>query len=159
MVWWDVVWCGVADSPPGNVLEGCGRVGCGVVGCGVVWRMVYLATSSSACRTFMLRCLETWLKSSAQYLCGCGCARVGGCIDASGIAQSQDVTVNTGGVYEGRELETENTEVFVQAGGEVEVYASKIADITVRAGGDVDVYGKPESVKRRRTFGGRIRIM
>ncbi len=86
-------------------------------------------------------------------------AVTGGIIDASGIAQSQDVTVNTGGVYEGRELETENTEVFVQAGGEVEVYASKIADITVRAGGDVDVYGKPESVKRRRTFGGRIRIM
>lgn len=86
-------------------------------------------------------------------------AVTGGIIDASGIAQSQDVTVNTGGVYEGRELETENTEVFVQAGGEVEVYASKMADITVRAGGDVDVYGKPESVKRRRTFGGRIRIM
>lgn len=86
-------------------------------------------------------------------------AVTGGIIEASGLAKSQDVTVNTGGIYEGRDLETENSEVFVQAGGEVEVYASKLADVTIRAGGDVDVYGKPENVKRRRTFGGRIRIM
>lgn len=86
-------------------------------------------------------------------------AVTGGIIEATGLAQSQDVTVNTGGVYEGRDLETENSKVFVQAGGEVEVYASKKVDITIRAGGNVDVYGHPEEVKRRRTFGGRIRIL
>ncbi len=86
-------------------------------------------------------------------------AVTGGIIEVTGQAKSQDVTVNTGGVYEGRDLETEDSKVFVQAGGEVEVYASKKVDITIRAGGDVDVYGKPEEVKRRRTFGGRIRIL
>ncbi|SNR45044.1 head GIN domain-containing protein [Dokdonia pacifica] len=86
-------------------------------------------------------------------------AVTGGMIEATGMAVTQDVTVNTGGVYEGRDLETEEAKVFVQAGGEVEVYASKKADITIRAGGDVDVYGKPAEVKRRRTFGGRIRIL
>ncbi|WP_299209620.1 head GIN domain-containing protein [uncultured Dokdonia sp.] len=86
-------------------------------------------------------------------------AVTGGIIEASGLATSQDITVNTGGVYEGRDFETEFAKVFVQAGGEVEVYASKKVDITIRAGGDVDVYGKPAEVKRSRTFGGRIRVM
>jgi hypothetical protein len=86
-------------------------------------------------------------------------AVTGGVIEASGLGTTQDVTVNTGGIYEGRDFETEEAKVFVQAGGEVEVYASKKVDITIRAGGDVDVYGKPAEVKRRRTFGGRIRVM
>lgn len=86
-------------------------------------------------------------------------AVTGGIIEASGIAEQQDVTVNTGGIYEGRDLETERADIFVQAGGEVEAYVSKKVDITIRAGGDVVVYGNPAEVKRRRTFGGRIKIM
>ena len=86
-------------------------------------------------------------------------AVTGGIIEVSGIATTQDVTVNTGGIYEGSDFETEETKVFVQAGGEVEVYASKKADVTIRAGGDVDIYGKPSEVKRKRTFGGRITVM
>ncbi len=86
-------------------------------------------------------------------------AVTGGIIDASGQAISQQVKVNTGGIYEGRNLETEHADIFVQAGGEVEAYATKLADITIRAGGDVVVYGNPAEVKRSRTFGGRIKIM
>jgi hypothetical protein len=86
-------------------------------------------------------------------------AVTGGIIEASGQAERQDVTVNTGGVYEGRDLETDHGEVFVQAGGNVEIYTAKSIDITIRAGGDVYVYGNPPQVKRRRTFGGRIKIM
>lgn len=86
-------------------------------------------------------------------------AVTGGIIDASGEAITQKVKVNTGGIYEGRNLETENAEIFVQAGGEVEAYASKLADLTIRAGGDIIIYGKPAEVKRHRTFGGRIKIM
>ncbi|TVZ52635.1 head GIN domain-containing protein [Dokdonia sp. Hel_I_53] len=86
-------------------------------------------------------------------------AVTGGVIEASGQAIVQKVKVNTGGRYEGRELQTETAEIFVQAGGVVEAYASKLADLTIRAGGDIDIYGKPAEVKRKRTFGGRIRIM
>lgn len=86
-------------------------------------------------------------------------AVTGGIIFATGSATTQDVTVNTGGIYGGKDFETEDTKVFVQAGGEVKVHASKKVDITIRAGGDVDVYGKPPEVKRKRTFGGRIRIL
>lgn len=86
-------------------------------------------------------------------------AVTGGIIEASGMAEQQSVKVNTGGIYEGRDLETERADIFVQAGGEVEAYVSKKVDVTVRAGGDVMVYGNPAEVKRRRTFGGRIKIM
>ena len=86
-------------------------------------------------------------------------AVTGGIIEASGIAEQQNVKVNTGGIYEGRDLETERADIYVQAGGEVEAYVSKKVDITIRAGGDVIVYGNPAEVKRRRTFGGRIKIM
>lgn len=83
----------------------------------------------------------------------------GGIIQASGQVDYAAITVNTGGIYEGRDLEAEDAKVFVQAGGEVEVYSSKKIDITIRAGGDVYVYGNPAEVRRRRTFGGRIKIM
>jgi len=86
-------------------------------------------------------------------------AVTGGIIEASGISQEQDITVNTGGSFEGRDLKTERADIFVQAGGEVEAYASKKVDIVIRAGGDVVVYGNPEKVNRKRTFGGRIKIM
>lgn len=86
-------------------------------------------------------------------------AVTGGIINASGMAEQQKITVNTGGSFEGRDFETERAVIFVQAGGEVEAYASKKVDITVRAGGDVEVYGNPAEVKRKRTFGGRIKIM
>lgn len=86
-------------------------------------------------------------------------AVTGGIIEASGIAEQQHVKVNTGGIYEGRDLETERADIYVQAGGEVEAYVSKMVDVTVRAGGDVIVFGNPAEVKRRRTFGGRIKIM
>lgn len=86
-------------------------------------------------------------------------AVTGGIIEASGIAKYQSVKVNTGGIYEGRDFETEGAEISVQAGGEVEAYVSQHADITVLAGGDVIVYGNPVEVQRKRTFGGRIKIM
>lgn len=86
-------------------------------------------------------------------------AVTGGIIEASGQATIQNVKVNTGGRYEGRALETETAEIFVQAGGQVEAYATKLADLTIRAGGDIDIYGNPAEVKRKRTFGGRIRVM
>jgi len=85
-------------------------------------------------------------------------AVTGGILEVSGTAQSQGVTVNTGGVYEGRTLETERAKVFVQAGGEVEVHASQKIDIKIRAGGDVYVYGDPEDVSQSRVFGGRIKF-
>jgi hypothetical protein len=81
----------------------------------------------------------------------------GGVIETRGKAVSQNITLNTGGVYEGKSFETQNTTVDIKAAGEAEVNASKTVDAKVTAGGDVVIYGNPEHIKEKTTFGGRIK--
>ena len=83
-------------------------------------------------------------------------AVTGGIIETKGKAFLQDITLNTGGIYEGQSFETQNTKVNIKAAGEAEVNASKMVDAKVLAGGDVYIYGNPESVKEKTTLGGRI---
>ena len=83
-------------------------------------------------------------------------AVTGGIIETKGRANSQVITLNTGGVYEGRSFETKNTTVSIKAAGEAEVNATNVVDAKVRAGGDVFIYGNPEKVKEDTMFGGRI---
>jgi len=86
-------------------------------------------------------------------------AVTGGIIETHGIADNQDITLYTGGIYEGKDFETKDTKVTIRAAGEAEVKASNIVDAKLRAGGDVYIYGKPRSVKEDRMFGGRIKRM
>jgi len=86
-------------------------------------------------------------------------AVTGGIVQLSGKVIKQEIIVNTGGIVENEDLISENTNVKVQAGGEVEVYASKSIDAVVRAGGDITVYGNPKNVNKKTTFGGDIIIM
>lgn len=83
-------------------------------------------------------------------------AVTGGKIEASGLAKNQIIVINTGGVFEGRELLTEVASVNISAGGEAELYASEKLDISVKAGGDVYVYGNPKDVNKKTLAGGRI---
>ncbi|PRP67755.1 head GIN domain-containing protein [Nonlabens agnitus] len=85
-------------------------------------------------------------------------AVTGGIVELSGKVIKQNVVVNTGGIVENRDLKSETTDVKVQAGGEVEVYASASVDAVVRAGGDIIVYGNPTNVNKKTTFGGDIVI-
>ena len=86
-------------------------------------------------------------------------AVTGGIIETRGKAVSQDITLNTGGIYEGKAFETQNTTVNIKAAGEADVNASKVVDAKVLAGGDVYIYGNPESVQEKTTLGGRIQRM
>ncbi len=86
-------------------------------------------------------------------------AVTGGIIETHGKADSQVVTLNTGGIYEGKDFETKNTKVTIRAAGEAEVNASDLVDAKMRAGGEIFIYGKPNSVKEDRMFGGRIKRM
>ncbi|WP_028870548.1 head GIN domain-containing protein [Psychroserpens burtonensis] len=81
----------------------------------------------------------------------------GGIIETRGKAISQNITLNTGGIYEGKSFETQNTTVNIRAAGEADVNASKMVDAKVIAGGDVYIYGNPEHVKQKTTLGGRIK--
>ncbi len=85
-------------------------------------------------------------------------AVTGGSIEASGVAKNQVIVLNTGGIFEGRELKTTYTSVKIWAGGEATLSASEKVDINVRAGGDVYVYGNPKEVNKKSLAGGRIYI-
>ncbi|MBS9462292.1 DUF2807 domain-containing protein [Flagellimonas sp. 389] len=86
-------------------------------------------------------------------------AVTGGIVEASGLAKNQTVVLNTGGIFEGRELRTSSTDIKISAGGEAEVFASEQIDIKVKAGGDVNVYGNPKKVYKNTFVGGRVYIM
>jgi len=83
----------------------------------------------------------------------------GGIIETTGKSDKQDVSINTGGVYKGKDLETESTKIAIRAAGEADVNASDSVDVKIRAGGDVFIYGNPETVNESRVFGGRIKRM
>ncbi len=86
-------------------------------------------------------------------------AVTGGIVKTEGKADSQEIALNTGGIYEGKSLETKNTKVTIRAAGEAEVNASDLVDAKMRAGGELYIYGQPNSVKEDRMFGGRIKRM
>ncbi|AUP79418.1 head GIN domain-containing protein [Flavivirga eckloniae] len=83
----------------------------------------------------------------------------GATIHASGIAKHQDVSIYTGGIYQGEDLKTEYTDVSVRIAGEAHVRSQKLVNAKIRAGGDVYIYGKPERIDESRVFGGRIKRM
>jgi hypothetical protein len=82
----------------------------------------------------------------------------GGIIEISGKVKHQEVVLNTGGIYEGKKLLTEQTKVIVSAGGEAYVSASVLADAKVRAGGYIEIHGDPTTIKKDKVFGGKINV-
>lgn len=86
-------------------------------------------------------------------------AVTGGIIETRGKAMSQNVTLNTGGIYDGKTFETKTTDVSIKAAGEAEINASESVNAKIRAGGDVYIYGNPATVNKNTAFGGRIKVM
>lgn len=83
----------------------------------------------------------------------------GGVIETSGVSDLQDVVINTGGVYEGKNLKTKFSTVNVNAGSRAEIYATDYVKVTVKAGGEVLVYGNPTKMDEKTVFGGKITRM
>ncbi len=83
----------------------------------------------------------------------------GGVITTFGTADLQDVAINTGGIYEGKELITKFSTINVNAGSKAEIYATNYVKATVKAGGEVLVYGDPEKMDEKTVFGGIITRM
>ena len=83
----------------------------------------------------------------------------GGIAELYGNCDNHDVLVNSGGILKAKELITKQTEITVNAGGEVDIYATDFADAKVRAGGDISVYGSPKQVNKKTTLGGDIHVM
>ena len=72
---------------------------------------------------------------------------------------NQDISIYTGGVFNGEKFITQRTEVSVNAAGEAYVNATEYAEIRIKAGGDVFIYGNPKEVDESRVLGGRIKRM
>jgi hypothetical protein len=86
-------------------------------------------------------------------------AVTGGVIEANGSSDLQDVAINTGGIYEGKDLKTGFSTVNVNAGSRAEIYASNYVKATVKAGGEVLVHGDPAKMDEKTVFGGKITRM
>lgn len=84
-------------------------------------------------------------------------AVTGGSIKTTGSSKSQNVSLLTGGLYKGEELETIKTEVSINVAGEAHVKATKLVDAKIRAGGDVLVYGNPETINENIALGGKVK--
>jgi hypothetical protein len=83
----------------------------------------------------------------------------GGVITATGSSDIQDVAINTGGVYEGKDFKTKFTTVNVNAGSRAAIYATDYVNATVKAGGEVLVFGNPPKMDEKTVFGGKIKRM
>ncbi|MEH6770003.1 head GIN domain-containing protein [Maribacter arcticus] len=83
----------------------------------------------------------------------------GGVIKTTGSSNLQDVQINTGGVYEGKNFITNFSTINVNAGSRAEINAKDYVKATVKAGGEVLVYGNPKKLEEKTVFGGTIKRM
>ncbi|QLE01117.1 DUF2807 domain-containing protein [Galbibacter sp. BG1] len=83
-------------------------------------------------------------------------ASTGGVITLIGTAKNQEVSINTGGRFEGSDLISEQTDVDVKAGGVADVNASEFIDADVKVGGTINVYGNPKVLEKQTFVGGTI---
>lgn len=86
-------------------------------------------------------------------------AVTGGVINATGTSKNQDISIYTGGVFNGKDFVTEQTEISVNAAGEAYINATEYVDVRIKAGGNVFVYGQPKTIDQSRVLGGRIKRM
>tara|TARA_R100001369_G_scaffold91435_1_gene132733 strand:+ start:971 stop:1642 length:672 start_codon:yes stop_codon:yes gene_type:complete len=86
-------------------------------------------------------------------------AVTGGVVNVTGTSKNQDISIYTGGVFNGEGFVTEQTEVSLNAAGEAYINATEYVDVRIKAGGDVFIYGKPKKVDESRVLGGRIKRM
>ncbi len=83
----------------------------------------------------------------------------GGIINVEGTAIRQDITINSGGIYNGENLISTEADVNVTAGGVATLHTTERIDAKVTAGGSIKVYGNPQHVKKKRLAGGNIEIV
>lgn len=86
-------------------------------------------------------------------------AVTGGIINLSGSSKNLDVSIYTGGQFDGQDLITETTEVSINAAGEARVNASEFVEARVRAGGEVYIYGNPKEIDQKTVLGGKVKRM
>ena len=80
----------------------------------------------------------------------------GGVVNTLGEAVNQDITLRTGGIYNGGKTKAQNSYVLIKAGGEASLNTENVLDVKIFSGGDIFIYGTPKQLKQNKLFGGRI---
>lgn len=80
----------------------------------------------------------------------------GGTIHLKGKATSQQIETNTGGVYRGYNLVSEQATVVSATAGITEVSATDMLDAKVTFGGEIYYKGNPEILSTKKVVGGTI---
>ena len=83
----------------------------------------------------------------------------GAVITLSGKAQNLEAMVSSGGILEAQKLETNQTVISVNAGGNADVFATDLVDAKVRAGGNITIFGNPKQVNQKTVIAGNIKII
>lgn len=83
----------------------------------------------------------------------------GAVITLSGKAQNLEAIVSSGGILEAQKLETNQTVISVNAGGNADVFATDLVDAKVRAGGNITIFGNPKQVNQKTVIAGNIKII
>lgn len=81
----------------------------------------------------------------------------GSTVTLSGSAKVQDVLINSGGIYEAENLESQQTVIACNAGGNANIFATDLVDAKVRAGGNITIHGNPKKINQKVVAGGTIR--
>ena len=80
----------------------------------------------------------------------------GGKVQAYGASKSQNININTGGIYKGELLQAETSKIKIKAGGKAGVKSSESIEIKIFAGGTLTIFGKTKNIKQNNIFGGKI---
>ncbi|RME98863.1 MAG: DUF2807 domain-containing protein [Bacteroidetes bacterium] len=81
----------------------------------------------------------------------------GGKLTISGTTRFHEASAATGGIYDASQLQSEETMVKANTGGEATVVATKLLDAVANTGGQVRYMGEPEQKYMRSNLAGEIR--
>ncbi len=81
----------------------------------------------------------------------------GGILELAGTVESQNVTVGTGGQYQGLDLDCSRTYVRANTGGQATVVANESLDASANTGGSVEYSGDPDERYTKSLLAGEIR--
>ena len=80
----------------------------------------------------------------------------GGKVQAYGTTKSQNIKINTGGIYMGQNLKAESSKVEIKAGGKADVKSNDFTGVKILAGGVLTIYGTTKELKQSTIIGGKI---
>jgi hypothetical protein len=80
----------------------------------------------------------------------------GGKVQAYGTTKSQNIKINTGGIYMGQNLKAESSKVEIKAGGKADVKSNDFTGVKILAGGVLTIHGTTKELKQSTIIGGKI---